>query len=114
MKSAVILAMFFPLVAFCVAGLIEWRANNPLTKRLRNLVPVGVGLFAFLISLDPADLFGLTPSSSLTLSRAMVLVSAAIACSGAFMTYSRRASSVLIACGGLALTLSWIFNRILA
>jgi hypothetical protein len=62
--------------------------------------------------LSPQAIFQVTPNSSLTLSRAMTMVSAVIACSGVFVSFSRRSSAVWIACGGLLLAFSWMFNRI--
>jgi hypothetical protein len=114
MKFLLLVAFFFPLVAFCIAGVGELRSTTNAVAKLRGLVPVILGIAVFGISLAPQFVFEVTPSSSITLSRAMTMISAIIACSGAFIVYSRRSSSVWVACGGLVLAFSWMFNRVLA
>jgi hypothetical protein len=111
MKQVLIVIAFFPLVAFCIAAVIEVRSNSG-TMRLWKLVPILFGVAAFLLSLDPQSLLRLTPASSVTVSRVMTIFSAIIACSGVFMIYSRRSSAVWVACGGLVLAFFWMFNRV--
>ena len=43
----------------------------------------------------------------------MAMFSVVIACSGLFMSYSRRATAIWVAAGGLVLALFWWVNRIL-
>lgn len=114
MKLLLLVALFFPLVAFCIAGVEELRSTKNAAAKLRSLIPVILGIAVFGISLAPQVVLQITPSSSITLSRAMTMVSAIIASSGAVIAYSRRSSSVWIACGGLVLAFSWMFNRVLA
>jgi hypothetical protein len=112
MKQLFAVVMFFPLFAFLIAGLMELRSDSSLAQRVGKLVPVILGLAAFVLSFNPQGFLHATPSSSVTLSRVMTMVCAAIACSGAFMVYSRRISSIFIALGGLVLAFGWMFNRI--
>ena len=114
MKLLLLVVLFFPLVAFCVAGVGELRATTNAAAKLRSLVPLILGIAVFGISLAPQSVFQVTPSSSITLSRVMTMISAIIACSGVFILYSRRSSAVWVACGGLVLAFSWMFNRVLA
>jgi hypothetical protein len=114
MRHLALVAFFFPLLAFCLAGLIELRSEMSRMERLRNLIPIILGIAAFGLCLYPEALFELTPNSSVTLSRVMTMLSALIACSGVFISYSRRASAIWMAAGGLLLTLFWMFNRVLA
>lgn len=113
MKHLVLILAFFPLAAFGVAGLTELRSERRTAEKLRNLIPIVLGIAAFALSLNPQGLLHVTPNSSVTLSRVMTLFSAVIACSGVFITYSRRSSGVWVASGGLLLALFWMFNRIL-
>lgn len=114
MKHIAIVALFLPLLAFCVAGVIEVRSNRSVSEKLGSLIPIGLGIAVFGLALNPQWLFQVTPSSSVTLSRVMTMISAVIACSGVFVSYSRRASAVWVACGGLLLSFIWMFNRVLA
>jgi hypothetical protein len=114
MKQAVMVSMFFPAVAFCVAALLEFRPGRERSTNLVAMAVVALGLADFGLLWDPWGLVRLTPDASIWLSRAMTLLSASIGCSGVFMPYSRRASGVLVACGGLALTCFWMFNRVVA
>jgi len=104
--------MVFPLFAFVIAGIIEARSDKSLSQRLGKLVPIILGLAAFVLSLDPQGFFHVTSSSSLTLSRVMTMLCAVIACSGSFIVYSRRLSSALVALGGLVLAFGWMFNQV--
>jgi hypothetical protein len=114
MKHVALVLMFFPLAAFCFAGVIEVRSKRTATEKLRSLVPIVLGIIAFGLLFGPGWFIPVTPDTSVTLSRVMTMVSAVIASSGAFVTYSRRSVGVSIACGGLLLTLVWMFNRTLA
>lgn len=113
MKALVLVVAFFPVLAFCIAGLAELRSNRSRAEKLRCLIPIILGIAAFGLSLNPQALLQVSPSSSVTLSRVMTMFSAVIACSGVFITYSRRSSAVWIACGGLLLAFFWMFNRIM-
>jgi hypothetical protein len=113
MKLFAIMLALFPLVAFCIAGVTELRSTRSGTEKLRSLIPVAMGIAAFALSVNPQLFLRLTPDSSVTLSRVMTIISAAISCSGVFITYSRRSSAVWMACGGLLMALCWMFNRIL-
>ena len=114
MKQIAIVVLFFPLLAFCVAAFIELRSKRSVGEKFGTLVPIVLGVAAFALALNPRWLFQLTPSSSVTLSRVMTMISAVIACSGVFVSYSRRTSAIWVACGGLLLSFIWMFNRILA
>ena len=109
-KKFALVAMFFPLVAFAIAGVAEARFRGSATL-LRMSHPV-LGIAAFTLSLSPEALFPLTPSSSATLSSIMTLVSAVIACSGSFIQFSRRSTAVWMAVGGLVLVVLWMANRV--
>ena len=113
-KELVLVVFFFPLLAFCLAGFIELRSERNGIEKLRNLIPIILGIAAFGLCWNPQALFEVTPNSSVILSWVMTMFSAAIACSGVFISYSRRASAVWVASGGLLLTLFWMFNRVLA
>jgi hypothetical protein len=105
--------MFFPLLAFGLASVIELRSLRTRVEKVRSLIPVVLGCSAFGLLFVQGRLISMTPGASLTISRVMTMVSAVIACSGVFMSYSRKASAVWVACGGLLLTFVWMFNRIL-
>lgn len=105
MKIVILACLFFPLVAFFVAGVLELRSNRSRKAKLCSLVPIILGIAAFGVSWAPEVI-----ASSWTASgRAMAMVFAVIACSGAFINYSQRVSSVLIALGGLELAFVSIF-----
>ena len=114
MKQIAIVVLFFPPLAFCVAAVIELRSKRSVGEKFGSLIPIVLGVAAFGLALNPQWLFQVTPSSSVTLSRVMTMISAVIACSGVFVPYSRRTSAVWVACGGLLLSFIWMFNRILA
>jgi hypothetical protein len=114
MKQLLLVVFFFPLLAFCIAGVTELRSSRSRGQKLSALIPLILGLAAFGLSLDPANLLSLNVHSSVTLSRVMTMVSALIACSGVFVAYSRRSSAIWVACGGLVLAFFWMFNRVLA
>ncbi len=114
MKQVALVVMFFPLLAFCLAGVIEIRSHRTGIEKLRSLVPIVLGVAAFGLLFGPAGWFiDLTPGAWPTISRVMTMVSAVIACSGVFVSYSRRASAIWVACGGLLLAFIWMFNRTL-
>jgi len=112
MKQLVLMLALFPVLAFCVAAIFELRATTKPAGKLRNLIPAILGLAEFGLSLDPQGILHVSPASSVTLSRVMTLLSAMIACSGVFITYSRRSTAVWMACGGLVMLFFWIFNRV--
>jgi|SRR5579883_1921939 len=114
MKQVALVVMFFPLLAFCLAGVIEIRSQRAGIEKFRSLIPVVLGVAAFGLLFGPGWLLDVTPQSSITLSRVMTLASAVIACSGVFVSFSRRTSAVWVACGGLVLAFFWMFNRVLA
>ncbi len=113
MKQLLAVVMFFPLFAFLIAGLIELRSDMSLAQRLGKVVPIILGLTAFVLFFNPQGFLHVTPSSSVTLSRVMTMVCAVVASSGAFLAYSRRVSSALVAVGGLVLAYGWMFNRVM-
>jgi len=112
MRKFLLVLWFFPLLAFCAAGLAELRSKSGPSGKVRNLIPVLLGIVAFGVSIHPGRLLPIDATSSITLSRVMTFVSAAIACSGVFITYSRRSTAVWVASGGLVLMLIWMFNII--
>ena len=114
MKHVALVVMFFPLLAFCVAGVIEVRSQRTGIEKFRSLIPIVLGIAAFGLLFGPGWLLDVTPQSSVTLSRTMTLACAVIACSGVFVSFSRRTSAVWVACGGLVLAFFWMFNRVLA
>ena len=111
-RELVLVVFFFPLLAFCLAGFIELRSKRSGIEKLRNLIPIMLGIAAFGLGVNPS-MFHVTPNMSVTLSRVMTMFSAIIACSGVFISYSRRATAVWVASGGLLLALFWMFNRVL-
>ncbi len=114
MKQLALVVMFFPLLAFGLAGLIELRSRRTGVEKLRSFIPIVLGLAAFGLLFGPGWFIDVTPEASLTISRVMTMVSAVIACSGVFVSYSRKASAVWVACGGLLLAFVWMFDRTLA
>jgi len=114
MKQALLVPLFFPLAAFCVAAVTESRSPTRPLEKLIRLVPIALGFADFGLLWDPVGLLQLTPDSSVWLSRAMKMVSAVIACSGVFLAYSRRATGVWVACGSLMLALLWMFDVVVA
>jgi hypothetical protein len=80
------------------------------------LIPIAIGLGACLFVWKP-DLFlpGSISTSirygsdSIIYGKTMSVIFAIVACSGAFITYSRRASSVLVVLGGLVMEVVWMF-----
>jgi hypothetical protein len=113
MKLLLLVFLFFPLLAFCIAATAELQSESNRKEKVWNLIPIVLGIMAFGLSLDPQRFLHVTAASSITLSRIMTLVSAAIASSGTYMSYSRRSSSVWVAFGGLVLAFFWMFNRVL-
>jgi hypothetical protein len=107
-KQIAILILFFPLVSFCVAGIIELRSRRGLAAKLSSLVPIILGIGAFGVAWAPERLHVATFSSPI-FGRWMALFSAVLASSSAFVSYSRRTSSVLVAIGGLSMAFIWMF-----
>ncbi len=58
MKHYFIVVFFFPLLAFCLAGFIELRSERKGTEKLRNLIPIILGIAAFGLCVNPEVLFG--------------------------------------------------------
>jgi len=114
MKPVALAVWLLPLLAFAAAGLAELRSAESAPRTLRNVIPPILGIAVFAFSFNPGGIVYVTPESSVSLSRWMTLLSAAIACSGVFITYSHRRSSVWIGCGGLMLAFIWSFNFITA
>jgi hypothetical protein len=112
-KQVVLVLLFFPLVAFGWAAVTEARSHLRLGERIGRLIPILCGVAAFLAWFDPQGVFHVTPSGTVWVSRIMTIVSAVIACSGVFTTYSRRSTAILVALGGLVLALAWMFNVVL-
>ena len=108
MKELALIPMFLPAAAPCLAGVIEFRSPR---RHAAALVAVALGMIDFGALWDPWGLLRLSSDSSARLCYAMTMVSATIASSAAFCSYSRRASAILVACSGLALTFFWMFNR---
>jgi hypothetical protein len=104
-RFALVIACF-PLVAFFVAAVAELQAGGRVTTVALRMIPLIIGINAFVM------LWAV--GSSDTISRAMTMVSIGVACSGAFIEYSRRSSSVWVACGGLFLASLWMMNRPIA
>lgn len=53
MKLLLAVVMFFPLFAFLIAGVIELRSDRSLAQKLGKLVPVILGLAAFVLFFNP-------------------------------------------------------------
>jgi len=113
MKQLAIVVMFFPLLAFIIAGAIEVRSQRRVIEKLGSIIPILLGVGSFALLFGPAEWFITTTQTGWMITRAMTLVSAVIASSGVFVSFSRRASARWTACGGLLLTLIWMFNRTL-
>lgn len=113
MKHLALVVMFLPLLAFVVAGAIELRSPRRVIEKLGSAVPIMLGVAAFALLFGPGESFMGTPRNGWLISRVMTMVSAVVACSGVFVSYSRRASARWMACGGLLLALIWMFNRTL-
>jgi|SRR6266542_2957665 len=109
-KKIGLVVMFFPLFAFVIAAIAEIRFRGGATL-VRVIAPV-LGMAAAVLYLFPHTFFVLTVNSSAILSSIMTVVSAAIASSGVFVTYSRRSTGVWVAVGGLLLTVLWMGNRV--
>jgi hypothetical protein len=103
-----LLVVSFPGLAFCMAGVIELRSERKLAARMLCLVPVllGLGLYASLWSPEPLHLPEFLRIAN---ERFVTLIAATVACSGAFITFSKKTSSILIALGGLEMVFVSIF-----
>ena len=113
MKQFALVVVFLPLIAFCVAAVTEFRGRRGNAERLRSFIPIILGIATFALFVSPQAILQLSPASSLALGRVMTMVSAVVACSGVFVSFSRRSSAVWVACGGLFLAFFWMFNRTL-
>jgi hypothetical protein len=109
-KQIAIVLAFFPLVAFIIAAVTELRFCTTNLATIRNLIPSVLGIAAFWFLWNPDAVFPRTVDNWFLLSRVMAIFSAAIACSGVFIPYSRRSTSRWMAGGGLVLALIWVFN----
>lgn len=98
----------FPLFAFCFAAITELRSSESPWKKSLALAPIVFGLVVYGFAWGPFRLLHI-PFASPVGGRMMAMFSALVACSGAFVGYSRRRSSVLIALGGLELMFVYIF-----
>jgi hypothetical protein len=102
------LFVLLPGLAFCTAAVIELRSDRKLGTRVLCLLPVliGLSLYGSLWSPEPLHL-----PAFLTIAndRFVTLIAATVACSGAFINFSKRASSILIALGGLEMVFVSIF-----
>jgi len=102
-KRVALVISCFPLVAFFIATVAELRAGGRVSTVVLRMIPpvIGINGFVMLWAIETSD----------TISRAMTVVSIGVACSGAFIGYSRRSSSIWVACGGLFLASLWMLNR---
>lgn len=100
--------MLFPLFAFCFAAVTELRSDKKRGEKSLSLIPIVLGLVVYGFAWGPLRLFHVTLPSPLS-GRVMALISAFIASSGAFISYSRRSSSILVALGGLEITFIYMF-----
>src|SRR6266542_4101324 len=111
-KIPALLLVFFPLLAFIVVGAIELPASRTAGDLLRRLVPPLLGIAALGPIWNPGAVGVVTPEESEGLSYILVLVASVVACSGVFVTYSRRSSGVWMALGGLTLVFVSLSARI--
>jgi len=104
-----LLAVSFPGIAFCTTGVIELRSDRKVATRMLCLVPVllGLGLYGSLWSPEPP--LHLPTFLTIANERFVTLIAAAVACSGAFINFSKKTSSILIALGGLEMVFVSIF-----
>lgn len=109
MKSLWLIVLLFPLFAFCAAGIIEIRSDRSIGSKLASLIPPLLGIGAFAAACGLGSILHFTTNSFMANGRTMATASAIIASSGAFFTYSRRISGILIALGGLELMFLYIF-----
>jgi FtsH-binding integral membrane protein len=113
MRQPVLVALTVSALAFCIAGTTELRSKRDLSEKVRCLIPVALGIAAFgLILLT--WFFLMTPSSSDILSWVMTIFYLAIATSAAFVRYSRKSTSILMALGGILMAVFWLINRVRA
>jgi hypothetical protein len=112
MKLLLLVIVFLPPLAFLAAGVMELRSDQPALRKLGKLIPAILGLAVFTLFLNPQFFLDYTVSSSILVCRVMTLISAVIASSGAFVSYSRRGSSALIAGGGLVMAFFWMFSQV--
>ena len=104
-KRLALIVVCFPLAAFFIASVAELRAGGGVFTVVRRMIPLVIGTVAFVM------LWAVDPSN--TMIRVMAMVSIGVACSGAFIGYSRRSSSTWVACGGLFLAALWTLNRVM-
>ncbi|HTU44911.1 MAG TPA: hypothetical protein VMF91_07605 [Bryobacteraceae bacterium] len=101
MKEIAFGAVLLPVTAFCVAGLIELKSKTSAAVKLARITFPVLGIVAFAFSLSPQTFTQAATSYPETFARVMTLLFALIGCSGSFVCYSRRISSVLVATGAL-------------
>jgi len=104
--------LYLSILAFFIAGGIELASNRSRAEKLRCSIPIILGIASLFLLFEQEPIFVATPSLYQTFRLVMMIFSAIIACSGVFIIYSRRSSSILVACGGLLLTFLWMFSRI--
>jgi hypothetical protein len=96
-------------VLFGYVAILEVRSDAKLVQKIRNLVPVILGLAIVAISCGAAKLFPDPSSSYSGLAHWIAFSSTLVGSSGALVSYSKRFSSVLMALAGLTLAFLWIF-----
>lgn len=109
MKLFWLILLLFPFFAFCAAGIMELRSDRSLGAKLGTLGPPLLGIGAFAIACGLNSVLHLAANSFVANGRAMAMSSAIIASSGAFISYSRKSSGILIALGALELVFFFTF-----
>lgn len=101
-KRLALVVASLPLLAFFLATVSELRAGGRVSTVVVRMIPplIGMNGFVMLWAVQSSD----------TINHAMTMVSLTVASSGAFIRYSRRSSSLLVACGGLLLAALWVLN----
>jgi hypothetical protein len=111
-KLPAIIFVFFPLLAFVIAGATELRTSRAIGDLLRRVGPAVLGIATLYVAVYPRTVGVVTPEGSEALSHLLVMVAAFVACSGVFISYSRRSSGIWIALGGLTLIFVSLYSRI--
>jgi len=109
MKLVWLMLLVFPLFAYCAAGIIELRSDKDLGHKLATLISSLLGIPAFAMACGLGSILRFPTGSIMADGRTLAMLSGIIASSGAFLTYSRKISAVLMALGGLALMFLYIF-----
>jgi hypothetical protein len=109
-KNALLeIAFITPLLCFVLASSYEFRARRGGGPRKPPLVAPTLGVILAVLLLIP---FHLTPQGSVTLSKAMVVLSLLVASSGLFVRYESTITKAFVPLGGIVLAFFWFFNRI--